>query len=55
MLLRVAATYEKGLREAVKRFMGLLEPAIILFMGLVIAFIVISMLIAVFSILELPF
>jgi len=55
MLLKVAATYEKGLKEAVKRFMGLLEPAIILFMGLVIAFIVISMLVAVFSILELPF
>lgn len=55
MLLRVATTYEKGLKEAVKRFMGLLEPAIILFMGLVIAFIVISMLLAVFSILELPF
>ncbi|MBP7526693.1 MAG: type II secretion system F family protein [Syntrophorhabdaceae bacterium] len=55
MLLKVAATYEKGLKEAVKRFMGLLEPAIILFMGLVIAFIVISMLVAVFSILGLPF
>ncbi len=55
MLLKVAATYEKSLRDAVKRFMSLLEPAIILAMGVVIAFIVVSMLMAVFSILELPF
>lgn len=55
MLLKVAATYEKGLRDAVKRFMSLLEPAIILAMGILIAFIVVSMLMAVFSILELPF
>jgi len=39
----------------VKRFMSLLEPAIILGMGIIIAFIVVSMLMAVFSILELPF
>jgi general secretion pathway protein F len=55
MLLKVAATYEKALRDAVKRFMSLLEPAIILCMGIIIAFIVVSMLMAVFSILELPF
>lgn len=55
MLLKVASTYEKSLKEAVKRFMSLLEPFIILAMGLVIAFIVISMLVAIFSILDLPF
>jgi general secretion pathway protein F len=55
MLLKVASTYEKGLRDTVKRFMSLLEPVMILSMGLVIGFIVISMLIAVFSITELPF
>jgi general secretion pathway protein F len=55
MLLKVAAAYEKALRDAVKRFMSLLEPAIILGMGIIIAFIVVSMLMAVFSILELPF
>jgi len=55
MLLKVATTYEKGLRDAVKRFMSLLEPAIILAMGIIIALIVISMLMAVFSILDLPF
>lgn len=55
MLLKVAGAYEKALKDAVKRFMSLLEPAIILGMGIVIAFIVVSMLMAVFSILELPF
>ena len=55
MLLQVAVTYEKSLREAVKRFMGLLEPALILCMGLIIGFIVVSMLTAVFSIMDVPF
>jgi general secretion pathway protein F len=54
MLLQVAVTYEKILRQTVKRFMSLLEPVMILFMGLVIGFIVISMLLAVFSISDLP-
>lgn len=55
MLLQVAVAYEKSLREAVKRFMGLLEPALILCMGLIIGFIVVSMLTAVFSIMDVPF
>jgi general secretion pathway protein F len=55
MLLKVATTYEKGLREALKRFMSLLEPLMILTMGLVIGFIVVSMLMAIFSITDLPF
>ena len=55
MLLKVAATYEKGLRVSVRRFMSLLEPAMILGMGLIIGFIVVSMLMAIFSITELPF
>ncbi|MDA8077336.1 MAG: type II secretion system F family protein [Nitrospiraceae bacterium] len=55
MLLKVAATYEKGLKTAIKRFVGFLEPALILGMGLVIAFIVMSMLMAIFSITNLPF
>lgn len=54
MLIKVAVIYEKSLREAVKRFVGFLEPAMILFMGLVIGFIVISMLMAIFSITDLP-
>jgi general secretion pathway protein F len=55
MLLKVATTYEKSLKEAMKRFIGFLEPAIILLMGLVIGFIVVSMLMAIFSITDLPF
>ena len=55
MLIRIAVTYEKSLRQAVKRFMGFLEPALILIMGLIIGFIVISMLLAIFSITEIPF
>lgn len=55
MLIQVASTYEKGLRTAIKRFISLLEPAMILCMGLLIGFIVISMLMAIFSITDLPF
>jgi len=55
MLLKVASTYEKSLRVAIKRFISFLEPALILGMGLVIGFIVMSMLMAIFSITNLPF
>ncbi len=54
MLLQVAVIYEKSMKQAVKRFMSLLEPVMILVMGLVIGFIVISMLLAVFSISDIP-
>lgn len=55
MLLKVAGSYEKSLKQAVKRFISLLEPVLILIMGVVIGFIVVSMLMAVFSITEVPF
>jgi general secretion pathway protein F len=55
MLLKVADTYEKGLQVSIKRFMGLLEPLLILAMGIIVGFIVLSMLIAIFSVNELPF
>lgn len=55
MLIKVANTYEKSLKVAIKRFVGFIEPAMILGMGLVIGFIVLSMLLAIFSITELPF
>ena len=54
MLLKVASTYERSLRLAIKRFVSFLEPAMILVMGLVIGFIVFSMLMAIFSITNLP-
>ena len=55
MLLRVAESYEKMVRNTVKRLISLLEPAMILFMGLVVGFVVVSMLMAVFSMNEMPF
>jgi type II secretion system protein F len=53
MLLRVAAAFEADVRKAVKRLVGLLEPCIILAMGLLVGFIVVAMLMAIFSINEL--
>jgi len=55
MLLRVAESYEKMVRNMVKRLISLLEPAMILLMGLVVGFVVVSMLMAVFSMNEMPF
>ena len=55
MLIKVAETYEENVRNSVKRFVSLLEPLIILIMGAVVGFIVISMLWAIFSIIEIPF
>jgi len=55
MLTKVAETHEKALKTLIKRLANLLEPVMILFMGLVVGFIVISMLMAVFSMNELPF
>jgi general secretion pathway protein F len=55
MLIKVAETYEENVQNAIKRFVSLLEPLIILIMGLVVGFIVISMLLAIFSINEIPF
>jgi type II secretion system protein F len=55
MLTKVAETYEEDVQTTVKRFVSLLEPLIILVMGAVVGFIVISMLLAIFSINEIPF
>ena len=55
MLIKVAETYEENVQSSIKRFVSLLEPLIILFMGLIVGFIVISMLLAIFSINEIPF
>jgi general secretion pathway protein F len=55
MLIKIAENYEKAVRDMVKRFVSLLEPAMILLMGIMVGFIVISMLMAIFSINEMPF
>jgi general secretion pathway protein F len=54
MLLKTAETFEAEVRAELKRFIGLLEPAIILAMGVLVAFIVVAMLLAIFSINEIP-
>ena len=55
MLIKVAESYEGNVRTAVKRFVSLLEPVILLIMGGVVGFIVLSILLAVTSITEIPF
>ncbi|HEV8307651.1 MAG TPA: type II secretion system F family protein, partial [Methylomirabilota bacterium] len=54
MLGRVATAYETEIRVAVRRFIALLEPIIILALGLVVLGIVLSILLAILSINELP-
>jgi general secretion pathway protein F len=50
MLLKVADALENELRTELRRVIGLLEPLVILTMGLLVAFIVMAMLLAIFSI-----
>lgn len=52
--LTVADRFEAETRNLIKRTLTIIEPAIILLMGIVVGFIVISMLVAVFSINEIP-
>ena len=54
MLIRVADTYDERVRRTVKRLTSLLEPVLILSLGVIVGFIVLSMLLAIFSINELP-
>ena len=54
MLIRVADTYDERVRRTVKRLTSLLEPVLILALGAIVGFIVLSMLLAIFSINELP-
>jgi general secretion pathway protein F len=55
MLLKVADTYEQDVRNAVKRFISLLEPALIFFMAIVVGAIVITMLLAIISVNDISF
>ena len=54
MLMQVAETYDVEVRNGIKNLISFFEPAIILLMGLVIGVIVVSMLLAIFSINEVP-
>lgn len=53
MLLKVADVYDLHVKTSVKRLLSLVEPALILVLGVVVGFIVVSMLLAVFSLSEL--
>jgi general secretion pathway protein F len=55
MLAEVANYYDQEVKRATKRLTALLEPALILGMGLIIGVVVVSMLLAIFSINDLPF
>ncbi len=55
MLIKVSDRYDKDVRNSLKRLIALIEPMMILLMGVVIGFIVISMLMAIFSINDIPF
>ena len=54
MLIKVADTYDERVRRTVNRLASLLEPVLILSLELIVGFIVLSMLLAIFSINELP-
>jgi general secretion pathway protein F len=54
LLLKIADTYEADVRRRVERVLALLEPAIILVMGLVVGAIVVAMLLAIVSLTEIP-
>jgi general secretion pathway protein F len=55
MLAKVSDSYEKEVERTIKHMVSLIEPIMILLMALLIGFIVISMLLAVFSINEAGF
>lgn len=55
MLIRVADTYDQDVQVTVKRLLGLMEPLLILVMALLVGFIVISIVLALFSINDISF
>ncbi len=52
--LHIADRYDSEVRAMIRRLIAFLEPAIILIMGIFVGFVVISMLLAIFSINEIP-
>ncbi len=53
MLLRVATIYDKQLRTSIARMLALLEPALIITLGIMIAGIIVSILLAILSVNDL--
>jgi general secretion pathway protein F len=54
MLLQVADVYDVEVRNSIKSLIAFFEPALILMMGVIIGTIVVSMLMAIFSINDIP-
>ncbi len=54
MLIQVAEVYDTEVRNAVKNLIAFFEPALILLMGVIIGTVVVSMLMAIFSINDVP-
>jgi general secretion pathway protein F len=54
MLTQVAEVYDVEVRTSIRNLIAFFEPALILFMGIIIGTIVVSMLTAIFSINEIP-
>ncbi len=54
MLIQVAEVYDVEVRNSIKNLISFFEPALILVMGVVIGTIVVSMLMAIFSINDIP-
>ncbi|MEK6791933.1 MAG: type II secretion system F family protein [Deltaproteobacteria bacterium] len=50
MLLKAADSYERELESTIVRALSLLEPALVLAMGIVVAFIVLAILLPIFEI-----
>ncbi len=55
MLAKVAITYDKEIKTAIHRMLAMLEPALIVILGIVIAGIIISILMAILSVNDLAF
>lgn len=55
MLLRIALIYDKQLRVSIQRLLALLEPALIISLGLMIGAIIVSILLAILSVNDLAF
>lgn len=54
MLLRLADKYDREIGVSIKRLLALLEPSIILVMAVIVGFIVIALLLAIFSLNDMP-
>jgi general secretion pathway protein F len=54
MLIQVADIYDMEVRNSIKNLIAFFEPALILLMGIIIGTIVVSMLMAIFSINDIP-